>query len=104
MYDMRNKAFSDAMIEHLIHCVGVFPVGSFVLLNTESVGVVVSRNRMHQLKPKVLPILDSQGNRLSHAETVDLAEQTAGNEAVPWKITRVVDPQDYSLDPEEFFA
>ena len=104
MYEMRNKAFSDAMIEHLIHCVGVFPVGSFVLLNTESVGVVVSRNRMHQLKPKVLPILDSQGNRLSHAETVDLAEQTAGNETVPWKITRVVDPQDYSLDPEEFFA
>ncbi|MDH3639706.1 MAG: HD-GYP domain-containing protein, partial [Gammaproteobacteria bacterium] len=104
MYAMRDKAFPAAMIEHLIHCVGVFPVGSFVLLNTGSVGVVISRNRLQQLKPKVLPILDAQGDRVPHAETIDLAEQPADNEDLPWKITRVVDPEDYSLDPAEFFA
>lgn len=104
MYDLRDKTFSSAMVEHLIHCVGVFPVGSFVLLNTGAVGVVVGRNRLHQLKPKVLPILDPEGERLAHAEPIDLAAQNNENEAAGLRISRVIDPQEYALDPDEFFA
>ncbi len=104
LYNARDQAFPAAMVEHLIHCIGVFPVGSFVLLNTGSVGVVVSRNRVQQLKPKVLPILDAEGNRFTNAETIDLAEEKSTRDDIPWKISRVVDPEDYALNPAEFFA
>jgi len=104
LYERRDKQFRGALVEHLIHCVGIFPVGSFVLLNSGEVGVVISRNRTAQLRPRVMLILDRAGRRLDKPRTIDLARQEPGTPQRPWKITRMVDPRAYGLDPGEFFA
>ncbi len=104
MYELSDRWFPDAMVENLIQCVGVFPVGSFVMLNTGEIGVVISRNRFQQLKPRVMLVVDADGQLISPPESIDLAVQSVGNESGRWKITRVVDPKDHGLDPADFFA
>ncbi len=105
LYENRQKFFSTAMVENLIQCIGIFPVGSFVLLNTGQIGVVVARHRVHQLKPRVMVLLDGEGNRIDRAHTVDLSVQNPEpeNEA-PWCITKVVDPKQFGLDRTQFFG
>ena len=105
LFENREKFFSTAMVENLIQCVGIFPVGSFVLMNTGQIGVVVARHRVHQLKPRVMVLLDSEGNRIDRAHTVDLSVQTPDpeNEAA-WCITKVVDPKQFGLDRTQFFG
>lgn len=104
LYQMRDKLFPKAMVENLINCVGVFPVGSFVELNTLHIGVVIGRNQVKQLKPKVMVLLDPDGRKLPTSPTVDLAAQKLGDPSIPSRILRVVDPKDYGVDPRDFFV
>ncbi len=104
LYQMRDKLFPKAMIENLIQCVGVFPVGSFVELNTLHVGVVIGRNQIKQLKPKVMVLLDPKGRKLPTSPTVDLAAQQLGDPSIPSRILRVVDPKEFGMDPRDFFV
>ena len=103
MYELGESWFPQAMVEHLIQCVGPFPIGTFVKLNTGEIAVVISPNRILQLKPHVLVVMDSKGSRLEEPESIDLSHQVVGDDSTAWKITQVVDPEDYSLDPREFF-
>ncbi|MDH3691324.1 MAG: DUF3391 domain-containing protein, partial [Gammaproteobacteria bacterium] len=101
IYGLGDKWFPKAMIEQFIECVGLFPLGSFVLLNTGHIGVVVGRNRIQQLRPKVLLLVDEQGNEIPN-QSIDLATQPIGDDSVPWKILEVVEPEKYGLNPREF--
>ncbi|MCG6873172.1 MAG: HD-GYP domain-containing protein [Gammaproteobacteria bacterium] len=103
LYDLRYMLFPGALVEHFIHCVGIFPIGTFVQLNTGHVGIVVARNRIRQLKPRVMIVVDAEGGRLEQPDTLDLAEQE-GDESRPWRIAQVVDPDDFGLDRRQFFT
>ena len=103
MYGLGGTWFPKAMIEQLIECVGLFALGSFVLLNTGHIGIVVGRNRIQQLRPKVLLLLDKQGKKIGD-ESIDLATQPIGDDSVPWKILGVVEPEEHGLNPREFFV
>ena len=105
LYEERDKLFSAAMVENLIQCIGIFPVGSFVLLNNKQIGVVVARHRVQQLKPRVMVLLDADGNRIDRPLTVDLASQeTQDDGSLSWHITKVVDPKQFGLDRDQFFG
>ena len=104
MYDMRNKQFPAAIVEHFIQCIGIFSIGSFVQLDTHEVGIIVARNRIKQLTPRVMIVLDSEGNRAKNLITIDLAKQQLEEGRELRQIVKVVNPEDYNLDPAEFFA
>jgi putative nucleotidyltransferase with HDIG domain len=104
IYEMRYREFPGAIVEHFIHCVGIFPVGTFVRLNTGDIGVVITRNRVHQLKPKVMLVTDADGNAVEDPPTLDLAQMEPGDESQPWRVSAVVDPRDHGIDPAEFFV
>lgn len=104
LYGERNTAFPEGVIEQFIQCVGIFPIGSFVKLNTTEIGVVVRRNQIQQLKPKVMILIDRNGRRVKNPETIDLAAQYLEPGDPPRLIAAVVDPTSYDLNPAEFFA
>ncbi len=101
LYNERDKLFPAAVVETFIRCIGIFPVGSFVQLDSGEVGIVVSRNNFAQLKPRIMLILDSAGSRLKQTRSLDLARQNKGDQQ--YKIRGVVDPSDYNLNTDEFF-
>lgn len=104
LYGERDGAFPGGLVEQFIQCIGIFPIGSFVRLNTKEVGIVVRRNRVQQLKPKIMILIDSKGQRISEPETVDLSAQYLEPGQSPRLISNIVDPKKFNLDPSEFFA
>lgn len=104
LYAGRDSAFPRGIVEQFIQCVGIFPIGSFVEFNTGEVGIVIHRNRVEQLKPQVMILIDSNGRHIDHPATIDLAAQYLEPEQKPRQIAKVVDPTDFDLDPDEFFA
>ncbi|MFQ5759461.1 MAG: HD-GYP domain-containing protein, partial [Acidiferrobacterales bacterium] len=57
MYEWRHKDFRADLVEEFIKCMGIYPIGSLVELNTGAVGVVITINRARRLKPKVVLLL-----------------------------------------------
>ncbi len=103
LYDERDRAHAGGLIEQFIQCIGIFPVGGFVKLNTGEISVVVQRNQVVQLKPRVMILTDPKGNKLPHPQTLDLSAQFVLPGRMPRMISKIVDPKDYHIDSRELF-
>jgi putative nucleotidyltransferase with HDIG domain len=82
--------FVKDLIQAVISSVGVYPIGSLVLLNTAEQAVVVRMNSQQRLKPVVKVITGPQGGSYLTPIRVDLGAQAAG--ASVRTITKVLDP------------
>jgi hypothetical protein len=78
------------LIERVIHCLGVYPIGSLVELNTGERGIVIAINRADALRPDVRIISSRQGLDLPHGPVISLAESDTGS--AERRIVRALDP------------
>jgi HD-GYP domain-containing protein (c-di-GMP phosphodiesterase class II) len=69
-----KKAFDPIMLKALIESISLYPVGTYVQLNSGDVALVVRVHPLRPLRPQVLITHDSQGNEVSSRE-VDLQKQ-----------------------------
>lgn len=102
LYMWRNKDFASDLVEQFIQCMGIYPIGSLVELNTGHVGVVVTINRSRFLRPRLVLVLDAKKTRYAKLLKVDLMEQMRDESGRPWEITSVLEPGTYGLNPAEF--
>lgn len=85
----RRRHFEPMLIERMIQCLGVYPFGSLVELNTGERAVVYSVNPVERLKPSVKVIADPDGRLYDPPFIVDLSRP---DETGPLRlITRVLD-------------
>lgn len=101
LYAWRGKIFSAELVEKFIQCIGIFPVGGLVELNTEEVAVVVAHNRAKRLKPRIMLILDRDKQPYRKPMMLDLSldPPTAGGE--PYAIARGLQGGAYDVDLHE---
>jgi len=59
LYKLRGTLFNEMLVEKFIQCIGVYPVGSTVELNTGEIGIVIAQNLERRLQPRVMVILDA---------------------------------------------
>ncbi|MCG6952323.1 MAG: HD-GYP domain-containing protein, partial [Betaproteobacteria bacterium] len=59
LYKWRGAFFDSTLVEQFIRCIGVFPVGSVVELNSGEVGIVFAQNYEKRLQPRVMVIRDA---------------------------------------------
>jgi len=83
---------------------GVFPVGSVVLLNTGEIGLVTAVNQELKflLRPKVKIIVDLAGNKID-GELVDLTEIDVESRKYKRTIVKEINPDDYGLNVADYF-
>lgn len=72
MYKMRGQAWASGWVERFIKMMGVYPVGSTVLLSTGEYGVVHAANMTFPTQPKVLVITDAHGRPVADTHGIDL--------------------------------
>lgn len=85
----QRRHFDSALVERMIQCLGVYPFGSLVELNTGERAVVYSVNPEERLKPAVKLIAGADGRPYDPPFIVDLSCQDG---AGPVRlITRVLD-------------
>ena len=88
-------------MEEFIQCVGVFPVGSLVELNTDEVAVVVSQNRARRLKPRVMLVLDSHRQSFAAPIMLELIYDPPTPTGEPYRIVRGLEAGLYDYDPRQ---
>ncbi len=69
-----KRTFDKALVEAAIKCLGVYPIGSVVKLNTGELAVVVGVHPEHRLKPVLKIIVGPRGQSYPTPIEVDLAE------------------------------
>ena len=103
LFQNRGTQFHAALVEQFIQCVGAFPVGSVVELNTGEVGVVITQNLVKRLQPRVMVVQDAAGNPIHPHKILDLVnEPKAGPEEI-YRIRRTLDSATVKIDSRELF-
>ena len=93
LYQWRYKDFDNRLVEKFIQCLGVYPAGSLVELNSGEVGVVVKVNAEDRPRPVVKLLLDRAGRPRDEAPLLDLSRPPATG--VRPAIAKVLDPLDW---------
>jgi putative nucleotidyltransferase with HDIG domain len=101
MYEWRGRDFHAGLVEQFIQCMGIYPIGSVVALNTGEVGVVVTMNRLRRLKPRVALVRKSDGTRYGSGNIVDLMSCTT-SDGKPCEIERVLEPGVFGINPTDY--
>jgi HD-GYP domain-containing protein (c-di-GMP phosphodiesterase class II) len=91
--------YDPLLVKAFINCMGIFPIGSTVLVTTGELGVVVESNpdpeRSHQ--PKVKIVTDTQRS-LTEPQLVDLTHPSQASRA----IVKCVDPEAFGINAAHY--
>jgi HD-GYP domain-containing protein (c-di-GMP phosphodiesterase class II) len=98
-----GTAFHGQLVEQFIQCVGAFPVGSVVELNSGEVGIVIAQNPIQRLKPMVMVVLDPTGKPLRLRQILDLGKDPKASANEPYRIRRTLEQSKLEFDPRELF-
>jgi HD-GYP domain-containing protein (c-di-GMP phosphodiesterase class II) len=103
LFQNRGTQFHAALVEQFIQCVGAFPVGSIVELNTGEVGVVITQNLVKRLQPRVMVVQDAAGNPVHPHKILDLVNEPKAGPDEPYRIRRTLDATTVKIDSRELF-
>jgi len=83
--------------------IGVFPLGTLVLLDTNEMGIVVQTQEEPELmdRPKV-NLLYYKDGRYHKGKVVNLSEKDESTSGYKWSIVKTLDPNEYSLNIAEY--
>lgn len=95
-----SRSFGENLVQDFIRCIGVYPVGSVVRLNTGAVGMVASTLPGSRLTPLILLLKDSAGHNLTPRQLVNLEAINAHRPKHEdrWMIADTVDPIAYRIN------
>lgn len=92
--------FDHTLIEAAIACLGIYPIGTLVELNTRERAIVVTINPHDRLHPVVAIITDAQGHPYRHPLYVDLSAQDATGPTRT--IVQILDPLREHVDVDMY--
>jgi HD-GYP domain-containing protein (c-di-GMP phosphodiesterase class II) len=92
LFKWSSGNFDVSLLERFIKCLGIYPIGSVVQLNSGEVGVVVATDESRRLKPVVLLVLNSAGKLYERRRLVNLSSDMWENTGKPLSINKVFQP------------
>jgi len=97
MLQQQGKSFDPVLLKVFINMLGIYPVGSVVILDTSEIGVVMEAKPEELSRPQVAIIADRFGKR-EKVETVDLTKMDEKTGEYKKTILRTIDPHRYKLN------
>ena len=99
MLSRAGKAYDPILLKLFINCIGIYPAGSLLLLNTKELAVVMQSNPDPEKSstPRIKVIADPEGNEID-GEIIDLSDPKTGR-----SISDTLDPQRYKIDVTRYF-
>ena len=103
MRDNPRRGLDQVLVKAFINLLGIYPVGTLVVLDTFELAVVSASNPNPEAlsRPIVKIISDAQGNRVSPPLTIDLAAPEAGGQYAR-TIIKTADPERYGITPGDY--
>lgn len=100
---LRGGKFRETLVDQFVQCMGLYPIGSLVELNTGEVAVVLQQNQVRRLQPKVMVLLASDKSVERYPRTLDLILDPVGPTGEPYRILGALPANAYGIDPAEFY-
>jgi len=99
LFKMRDRQFNPVLMEQFVQCVGLYPIGTLVELNSGEVGVVVQQNRVQRSRPRVLLMLDQDKVQVKHYQVFDLRNPSLASV----RIARALPSDAYGLLANDYY-
>lgn len=101
MYEWSKFHFDPVLTQEFMKCVGIYPVGTLVLLESKRLAVVVEPHETNLLTPKVNVFYNTKTNVYIRPELVDLSKKLGfggGDRIVSYE-----NPSKWNVQPDRFF-
>jgi HD-GYP domain-containing protein (c-di-GMP phosphodiesterase class II) len=103
MLEHAGKDFDPVLVKVFINMVGVFPLGTLVLLNTNEMGIVVKTQEDPDFGDRpVVCLLSYNEGEYRKGKEVDLKETDESTGNFRRSIVRTLDPNEYNVNIAEF--
>lgn len=99
LLEWSNGHLDPVLVKEFIRCVGLYPVGSLVQLESGRIGVVVETNDDDQRLPVVRVMYNTRFRLPITVESINLAKPGSQD-----RIVRSVDPDEYKVDVRKFLV
>ncbi|NOT21277.1 MAG: HD-GYP domain-containing protein [Nitrospiraceae bacterium] len=105
MFSKSGKAFDPVLLKLFVNCVGIIPIGSLVMLETNELAVVLkpATDKANAERPFVRVITDPEGNAIENGRELDLTEKTDIGD-FRHTIIRLIDNTEYKFDTSRYFV
>jgi HD-GYP domain-containing protein (c-di-GMP phosphodiesterase class II) len=104
LYKWRGTFFDSVLVEQFIRCIGIFPLGSIVELNSSEIGIVIAQNMEKRLQPRVMVIRDAAGNPLRPQKLLDLSREPKLPGGEVYRIKRTLEYGKAGVNADTLFA
>jgi HD-GYP domain-containing protein (c-di-GMP phosphodiesterase class II) len=96
-----GTGYDTFLLKLFINAIGVFPIGTLLLLDTQELGVVYRNNPDDLLRPKVRVFADLHGEK-EIVEIVDLSRKDGKTGKYLRSVKQMVDPYKYGIDIQRY--
>lgn len=103
LFDWGRQTLHTDLVEQFIQCLGIYPVGGLVELNSGEIGLVIGHNRTRRLKPRVLLLLDHEKQPYRNPITLDLLTAPKLNADIPYAISRALEDGMFGINPQDYY-
>jgi HD domain-containing protein len=105
MFKKSGQSFDPLLLKLFVNCVGMIPIGSLVLLNTNELAVVLkpALDKADAERPFVKVITDDSGTAIENGREIDLTEKDEAGEYLH-TILRIVDNTEHKFDTSRYFT
>jgi HD-GYP domain-containing protein (c-di-GMP phosphodiesterase class II) len=105
MWENPRRGYDPIVVKAFINLIGIYPVGTCVILDTYEVAIVHSANAdvAHVHRPVVRVVTDPEGGIQHPGVLADLAQKDAAG-AFPRTIVKVTDPLKYGINVSDYFV
>lgn len=104
MFKWRENDLDSELVEKFIQCLGIYPIGSLVELNTGEVGIVLSVSQGRNLVPIIMLVCDKDKKVVTPPKILDLSkfthEKTTEDKVI--EIRKVLEANSYGIDLFEY--
>lgn len=101
IYEWSKFHFNPQLVQAFMRCVGIYPTGSLVRLESGRLGVVMEQNAVNMLQPVVKVIFSTKSNTYIKPELIDLSRNMGAGGADA--IVAHEDPLRLNIDVDRFF-
>ncbi len=98
MHEQGNPAFDQVLLRRFVNLMGLFPIGTWVRLDTEEIGVVTWEHPDDPFRPQVKVVLDRHGEPLESPVLVNTWDRDDRG-AFRHSVVESVDPDAVDRDP-----
>jgi HD-GYP domain-containing protein (c-di-GMP phosphodiesterase class II) len=100
-----GRSFDATLLKLFVNCVGIIPIGSLVVLDSDEFAVVLkpAADKTERERPAVKVIADAQGTPVDNGPELDLTEKDDSG-AYRHSIVRLIDNMEYKFDTSRYFV